>query len=157
MMVTCFHNPEEENGYLSNWHRSEFTVDGMSFSSMEQFMMYRKATCFGDTKSAQQIMKTDDVAEIKALGRRVSGYDDHLWNGVRQLIVYEGLIAKFTQNEDLKAKLKSTGDSVIAECAVKDTIWGIGMSMKDSDRYDRTKWKGENLLGYTLMMVRRSI
>lgn len=157
MMVTCFHNPEEENGYLSNWHRSEFTVDGMSFSSMEQFMMYRKATCFGDTKSAQQIMKTDDVAEIKALGKRVSGYDDHLWNGVRQLIVYEGLIAKFTQNEDLKAKLKSTGDSVIAECAVKDTIWGIGMSMKDSDRYDRTKWKGENLLGYTLMMVRRSI
>lgn len=157
MNVICFHNPDEENGYLSNWYRSEFTVDGVSFSSMEQFMMYRKAMCFGDMKIAEKIMKTEDVAEIKALGRQVSGYDDHLWNGVRQLIVYEGLIAKFTQNEALKVKLKSTGDSVLAECAVKDTIWGIGLSMKDSDRYDRAKWKGENLLGYTLMMVRRSI
>lgn len=157
MEVICFHNPDEENGYLSNWYRSEFTVDGVSFSSMEQFMMYQKAMCFGDMKTEEKIMKTDDVAEIKALGRQVSGYDDHLWRGVRQLIVYEGLIAKFTQNEALKDKLKSTGDSVLAECAVKDTIWGIGLSMKDPNRYDRTKWKGENLLGYTLMMVRQSM
>ena len=157
MKIICFHNPDEENGYLSNWYRSEFTLDGMSFSSMEQFMMYQKAICFGDVKIAEKIMKTDDVAEIKALGRQVSGYDDHWWNGVRQVIVYDGLIAKFTQNEALKVKLKCTGESVLAECAVKDNIWGIGLSMKDSDRYDRTKWKGENLLGYTLMMVRRSI
>ena len=157
MKVICFHNPDEENGYLSNWYRSEFTVDGMSFSSMEQFMMYQKSICFGDVKVAEKIMKTDDVAEIKVLGRQVSGYDDHWWNGVRQLIVYEGLIAKFTQNEALKVKLKSTKDSVLAECAVKDIIWGIGLSMKDPNRYDRTKWKGENLLGYTLMMVRQSM
>lgn len=156
MNVICFHNPDEENGYLSNWYRSEFTVDGMSFSSMEQFMMYQKAVCFGDAKIAEKIMKTDDVAKIKALGRQVSGYDDHCWNGVRQLIVYEGLRAKFTQNEDLKAKLKSTGDAVLAECAVKDTIWGIGLSMKDPDRFDRTRWKGRNLLGYALMMVRQN-
>ena len=37
--MICFHNPEEENGYLSNWYLSEFTVDGIKFSSMEQYMM----------------------------------------------------------------------------------------------------------------------
>jgi ribA/ribD-fused uncharacterized protein len=157
MEVICFHNPDEENGYLSNWYRSEFTVDGMNFSSVEQFMMYRKAACFGDAKIARQIMETDDVAEIKALGRQVSGYDDHYWNGVRQLIVCEGLFAKFIQNENLRARLKSTGDSLLAECAVKDTVWGIGLSMNDPDRFDMDKWKGANLLGYTLMTVRQSI
>ena len=54
MKIICFHNPDEENGYLSNWYRSEFTVDGVSFSSMEQFMMYRKAMCFGDMKIAEK-------------------------------------------------------------------------------------------------------
>ena len=37
--VVCFHNPEEENGFLSNWYVSRFEVDGKMFSSMEQFMM----------------------------------------------------------------------------------------------------------------------
>ena len=43
---------------------------------------------------------------------------------------------------------------VLAECAVKDQIWGIGLAMKDENRFDLDKWKGQNLLGYALMMVR---
>ena len=85
MEVICFHNSNEENGYLSNWYPSPFTLDGGTFSSMEQYMMYRKALCFGDNTIAAQILATDDVAEIKALGRRVSGYDENLWNGVRTI------------------------------------------------------------------------
>lgn len=154
MEIICFHNPDEENGYLSNWYSSSFTVDGMTFSSMEQFMMYRKAICFHDESIASQILGTDDTAEIKALGRRVSNYDESLWNGVRQIVVYEGLLAKFSQNEDLKGKLSATGNAFLAECAVKDRVWGIGLSMKDPRRFDRDKWEGQNLLGYTLMMVR---
>ena len=41
-----------------------------------------------------------DVAVIKALGRQVKGYNDSYWNGVRQLLVYEGLKEKFAQNDD---------------------------------------------------------
>lgn len=157
MAVICFHNPNEENGYLSNWYPSPFTLAGVTFSSLEQYMMYRKAACFGDDKVATQILATEDVAEIKALGRLVSGYDESLWNGVRQIIVYEGLLAKFPQNPELKAQLKDTGKAVLAECAVKDRIWGIGLSMHDPDRLDRAKWQGQNLLGYTLMMVREKL
>lgn len=157
MNIICFHNPDEENGYLSNWYMSYFKVDGIEFSSMEQYMMYRKAVCFNDRGSADKILETDDVAEIKALGRGVSGYDDHYWNGVRQVIVYEGLVAKFSQNEDLKKSLLETGNDMLAECAVKDRIWGIGLSMTDPDRQDMSKWKGQNLLGYALMMVRNKL
>ena len=157
MAVICFHNPNEENGYLSNWYPSIFALNGITFSSMEQYMMYRKAVCFGDEKVAAQILATEDVAEIKALGRLVSGYDENLWNGVRQIVVYEGLLAKFSQNSDLMEQLKDTGQAFLAECAVKDRIWGVGLSMHDPNRLDRAKWRGQNLLGYALMMVRERL
>lgn len=157
MTVICFHNTGEENGYLSNWYTSFFTADGVSFSSMEQYMMYRKAVCFGDTEIAGKILACDDASKIKELGRLVSGYNESRWNGIRQIIVYEGLCAKFSQNEELKEKLKATGSALLAECAVKDQIWGNGLSMKDPGRFDPARWKGQNLLGYTLMMVRERI
>ena len=157
MKVIGFHNPKEENGYLSNWYLSDFTIEGITFSSMEQYMMYQKAKCFHDDDIAAKILDTDDVAYIKDLGRQVSGYDDNVWNGIRQIIVFEGLMAKFSQNYELKDKLLLTGDAILAECAVKDTIWGIGLSMTDPKRFDRAEWKGQNLLGYTLMMVRERL
>lgn len=157
MDIICFHNPNEENGYLSNWYPTHFTVEGIEFSSMEQFMMYQKACRFHDASVAKDILSTNDVAEIKKLGREVHGYNENTWNGVRQIIVYEGLKAKFSQNAELKAKLVDTGEAILAECAVRDQIWGIGLSMRDSNRLDRSKWKGKNLLGYALMMVREQL
>lgn len=157
MSVICFHNPDEDNGYLSNWYLSRFIANDMTFSSMEQYMMYKKAECFKDKDTAKKILATDDVARIKALGRLVSNYNGSYWNGVRQIIVYEGLLAKFSQNEDLKERLKSTGNDILAECAVRDKIWGIGLSMKNPDRFDIDKWNGQNLLGYALMMVRERL
>ena len=35
MEIICFHNPDEENGYLSNWFHSDFSIDEIEFSSME--------------------------------------------------------------------------------------------------------------------------
>ena len=157
LKIICFHNPDEENGYLSNWYPSVFSYDGTEYSSMEQYMMHHKALCFSDKEIADAIMETDDVAEIKKLGRLVSNYNDHVWNGKRQIIVFEGLFEKFSQNEKLKEQLLSTGDSILAECAVKDRIWGIGLSMTDPDRYNQEKWNGKNLLGYSLMLVREKL
>lgn len=154
MPIICFHNPDEQNGYLSNWYLSQFIVGGIAFSSVEQYMMFQKALSFQDENTAKQILHTNDVRRIKELGRLVSGYEDNYWSGIRQIVVYEGLLAKFSQNADLKEMLLATSNSILAECAVKDRIWGIGLSLEDSKRFDRTKWRGLNLLGYTLMMVR---
>ena len=157
MNIRCFHNPEEENGYLSNWYLSDFKVDSIKFSSTEQYMMYKKAIVFNDNKIAKEILETTDVSKIKALGRQVSNYNDKYWNGVRQIIIYKGLLEKFSQNKDLKKRLLNTGNDILAECAVQDKIWGIGLSMKDVNRWDMEKWRGENLLGFALMMVREEL
>ena len=72
MSVIGFHNPDEPYGFLSNWYLSEFTIDGITFSSMEQYMMYQKAVVFEDAEIAKQILDTDDVGTIKELGRKVT-------------------------------------------------------------------------------------
>ncbi len=154
MQIIGFHNPSEDYGFLSNWYLSDFQIDGITFTSMEQYMMYKKAICFKDENIAKQILTEKNVAKIKELGRLVSDYDEHIWNGVRQIIIYEGLLAKFSQNEFLKSRLLDTKNSILAECAVKDRIWGIGLSMTDPKRLIQTEWQGQNLLGYALMMVR---
>ena len=60
MEIICFHNPDEENGYLSNWFHSDFSIDEIEFSSMEQYMMYKKAVCFSDKKIAEEILSIND-------------------------------------------------------------------------------------------------
>lgn len=155
--IVCFHNPKEENGYLSNWFMSDFIVSGVTFSSGEQYMMFMKAMTFKDTEVANKILATNDVAKIKKLGRQVRNYNDKQWDSIRQQVMYDGLLEKFRQDEHLKIKLLDTGNAILAECAVKDTIWGIGISMKDSRRFDVSKWKGRNLLGAVLMAVRNTL
>ena len=152
-----FHNPDEENGYLSNWFLSEFTVGGITFSSMEQYMMYEKAVLFKDQTTAEKILQTDDVAEIKALGRTVQNFDEEVWTKEREGIVYRGVSEKFRQDPELAEKLEKTGEEIIAECTVKDRIWGIGFSMEDENRLCIDKWRGKNLLGKILMRVREDI
>ena len=115
MGILCFHNPDEENGYLSNWYMSQLHVNGIGFSSMEQYMMYKKAVCFRDDVIAEKILETDEVGTIKELGRMVAGYNENYWNGIRQIVVYEGLIAKFSQNDKLREGLLHTKDQILAE------------------------------------------
>ena len=102
-------------------------------------------------------MEIEDTAKIKALGRRVKKYNNTVWNGVRQIVVYNGLYAKYSQNDELKEKLVKTGNRVLAECAVQDKIWATGISMKDDSRFDMNKWTGQNLLGFATMLVRERI
>lgn len=155
--IICFHNPDEINGYLSNWYLSEFNINGIQYSSMEQYMMYQKALLFNDSDIAGQILGTSNVGKIKALGRAVKNYNELMWSGQRQIIVYNGLLEKFSQNTALKEQLLATGQSILAECAVQDRIWGIGLSMKDDKRFNMNEWQGQNLLGFSLMCVRAVI
>ena len=155
--IICFHLVDEPNGYLSNWYPSPFTLDGHHFSSVEQYMMYRKAVIFGDTETAAAILATDDPGKIKALGRSVRGYSETVWNGIRQIVVYRGLLEKFRQNPDLKRQLLATAPHTLAECALRDNIWGIGMTMHDEYRFEPDLWQGQNLLGFALMMVREEL
>lgn len=152
-----FHNPDEENGYLSNWYLSDFEYDVVGYSSMEQFMMHQKALLFNDYDIAGKILETNNIVDIKVLGRHVHGFSDTVWDRNKCRIVCDGLYQKFKCNSDLGEKLVGTGHAVLAECAVKDKVWGIGLGMHDNARFNRGRWKGLNLLGECLMRTRRKL
>lgn len=65
-------------------------------------MMYQKACLFEDKDSKKEIMSTENVGKIKYIGRNIRCFDDHIWNGIRQIVVYNALVAKFSQNGILK-------------------------------------------------------
>ena len=102
-------------------------------------------------------MQSFDFEEMKALGRQVRGYDNTVWNGIRQIVVYEGLLAKFGQNLELKQMLLATGDALLAEAEEYDSIWGIGLSMEDERNQNPDAWEGQNMLGFALMQVRQKL
>lgn len=102
-------------------------------------------------------MNCREPKEIKALGRKVRGFDESVWNKVKYSIVLNGNFRKFTQNPKLREFLLSTGENILVEASPYDAIWGIRMSANNENAQNPMKWKGQNLLGFALMEVRDEI
>lgn len=114
-----FHLPTEPYGYMSNWYPAKFTWEGITFTSTEQYIMYRKCLSFGDDASAAAVLATDDPAKQQRIGRNASGFVSTIWDGMKQVLVFQGLMAKFSQNKDLKKKLLDTGDATSSSVPIK--------------------------------------
>ena len=152
-----FFHENEENGILSNWYPCHFFMDGREYVHTEQYMMAMKALLFKDEEIFAEIMKEKDPYKCKNLGKKVRNFDGKIWDENKERIMYEGNLAKYLENGELKEFLLSTGDKILAEASPYDSIWGIGMRVKDKDICDMNKWKGENLLGKALMKVREAL
>ena len=147
-----------KDDYLSNFYLVKFTHKRFSFSSSEQAIMWRKAKLFKADNIADQILKTVTPSDAKYLGRsRSIAFSDSLWEKSKLNIFKEVLLDKFTQNIALKTMLLSTGEKLLAEASPSDTIWGIGLDENSKDIFNPFKWKGQNLLGKTLMEVRKCL
>jgi ribA/ribD-fused uncharacterized protein len=131
-----------------------FEVDGHVYSSAEQFMMAEKARTFGDADVRSAILATHEPPQCKALGRKVRGFDEKVWDRVRVDVVVRGNLAKFGQAPDLRAYLLATGDDILVEASPRDAIWGIGLGQSNEHARDPRSWRGRNLLGFALVRVR---
>ncbi|WP_316012930.1 NADAR family protein [Roseobacter sp. HKCCA0434] len=144
-------------GPFSQWHMSNFKLWGKKFACAEQAMMYAKANLFGDGNIAGEILRADEPGRQKALGRKVRGFDDAIWDAERVRIVAEVNLAKFEQNRGLRRRLLNTGQQPMAEASPLDFIWGIGLDATNASQTPSDQWPGKNLLGRILMGVRTVI
>jgi ribA/ribD-fused uncharacterized protein len=142
---------------FSNWNMTGFSYKNHEFCCNEQFLMYCKACLFGDTATADKILRSEDPAEHKRLGRLVKCFDEKLWVSKREHYMYTGLMAKFSQNQPAYFRLMTTGDLELVEAARYDSVWGIGMAESDPLINDPKNWRGLNLLGKSLMRVRAEL
>ncbi|TEB23600.1 DUF1768-domain-containing protein [Coprinellus micaceus] len=147
-----FWKTNERYGWASQWYPSPFTatvtMDGeeqeVTFQSAEHWMMVQKALLFEDDAVAKEIIEIEgvssgDMATVKALGRKVSNFNDDTWKANRDRIVLEGNLHKFRQHPELKESLLGTGEKALVEASPRDRIW---------DRW------GLNLLGEALEKTR---
>jgi len=155
------HQPERDGrvgaGCLSQWWPAPFTVDGRRFATAEHYMMWGKATLFGDHAMAEKILAAPHPRAAKAFGARVAGFDQQRWDEHRVPIVVAGNLAKFGHHGALREFLLGTGRRVLVEASPVDRIWGIGLSRDDPAAADPGRWRGLNLLGFALMQVRKTL
>jgi len=153
------HQPQRDGsvgaGCLSQWWPSSpFTVDGVEYASAEHYMMVGKARLFGDESIVAKMLDAPSPGAVKALGRRVAGFDQSTWEAHRFGIVVDASVAKFGQHPELGAYLLGTGERILVEASPTDRIWGIGLTAADERAADPTRWRGLNLLGFALMRAR---
>ncbi len=139
---------------LSQWYPAEFVVGDFSFNCAEQYMMFEKAMFFNDWGTAERIMQETEPKRQKERGREVTPFDETAWNNVCKGIVFKGNYAKFSQNPELLEQLLATTDTLIVEANPRDTIWGIGMTESEAKQVSPEQWKGRNLLGKILTVLR---
>lgn len=144
-------------GEFSQWYHSGFVWHKIKFDSCEKWMMFQKAMMFKDKAQAQRILDVQSPKVCKSLGRKVKNFNSDRWDRVKLSIVIRGNYLKFSQNETLKQLLLDTGNSIIVEASPYDTIWGAGVAEEQQETYNPCQWKGTNLLGQALMIVRELI
>lgn len=124
--------------FLSNFSTSYLTYFGIQYSCVECAFQAQKTM---DETERLKISRMKP-SYAKTYGKKLSLRPD--WEKVKVNIMRTLLFAKFTQNQELAAKLVATKDAVLMEMNQwGDTFWGM--------RPDGT---GENILGKLLMEMR---
>lgn len=137
---------EGDYAFLSNFHDSPFTHDGITYPTNEHFFQAMKTT---DLMDKYGIAGASTPGQAKRMGRRVILRPD--WEQVKEYFMEVGLRLKFADPE-LRQKLLDTGDEELVEGNWwHDNIWG---SCYCPDCIDKP---GRNLLGKQLMKLRKEI
>ncbi|KAK0618433.1 hypothetical protein B0T17DRAFT_537930 [Bombardia bombarda] len=172
---------DHQTGWLSQWYMCDFTdaQGSVIYKTAEHYMMYHKALLFSDPVAAANILAAKHPRQVRAMGRKVRGFDDAVWNAERERIVREGSCFKFTRpltkegdkpfrlgtspsapyigHASLRALLLSTGGRELVEASPYDAVWGIGLTAAAAEQTDRDEVWGLNLLGKALMHVREQL
>jgi ribA/ribD-fused uncharacterized protein len=127
-----------DHRYLSNFHEASFIdKDARIWPTSEHFYQAMKSK----SEKQQEEARFLPLNEIKKWGRNVKVRED--WEEVKDSIMLEALVYKFTQNEDIKLKLIDTGTMYLEETNWwRDTHWGVYCN------------EGKNMLGKLLMALR---
>ena len=100
-------------------------------------------------------MTVDDCYTIKKVGDALKLPQGSKWYTIRDNIMKDILVAKFSQNESLLSKLHATGNCDLLE-ATRGPCWGAGVNLTDPKLKDNT-WSGQNKLGALLTQVRAQL
>ena len=135
-----FYSVGDEYGEFSNFADYPITIKKKRYPTTEHYFQSQK---FKDQKSREEIRKANSPMLAARMGRDRKRKLRRDWESAKLDVMREALLAKFTQHDELRELLLSTGDAKIIEHTENDSYWGDGG--------DGT---GRNMLGQLLMATR---
>ena len=131
--------------FLSNFYTCEFLWDVMVWPSSEHAYQAAKTNNPYIRESIRVLPTANDA---KKAGRKLILRTD--WESIKVALMKEILLAKFSQNNQLREQLLATGDEELVEVNWwGDKIWGMVE--------ENGVLVGENNLGKTLMKIRKQL
>ncbi len=135
-----FYKVSEPYGEFSNFAPFPIEIDGNRWATNEHYFQGQK---FADPQRAEAIRQTPSPMIAARMGRSRQHPLRADWEQVKEQIMHQALVAKFTQHPELRRLLLQTGDAEIVEHTSNDSYWGDGGD-----------GSGKNMLGRILMRVR---
>ncbi len=141
--VINFYRVSDEFGCFSNFAASPIELAGRVWPTVEHYFQAQK---FMEIAHQEGIRLTKSPMIAARMGRDRKKPLRADWESVKVDIMTEAVRAKFTQHQDMREILLSTGDAILVEHTKNDKYWGDGG--------DGT---GKNVLGKILMEIRSEL
>jgi ribA/ribD-fused uncharacterized protein len=143
MSIINFYSVSGEYGCFSNFSPHPVTLKGKTWPTSEHYFQAQKFAGTPDEEEVQQAKSPMIAARMGRSRKRPLRTD---WESVKDSIMHEAVLAKFTQHADLRDILLGTGGAPIVEHTKNDAYWGDGGD-----------GRGKNRLGQILMRVREEL
>ena len=141
--VMNFYSVNDEYGEFSNFAPFPVNLKGKCWPTSEHYFQAQK---FENTADQNDIRKEKSPMRAARMGRDRKRKLRRDWESVKDNVMRDAVLAKFTQHEDLRELLLSTGGAKLVEHTTNDSYWGDGGD-----------GSGKNMLGQILMEVREQL
>lgn len=135
-----FYRVSQEYGFFSNFSAHPILLKCKHWPTSEHYFQAQK---FAGSEFEEKVRLAASAKEAAAIGRDRSLPLRKDWEEVKDNIMFEAVMAKFRQHDDLRAALLATGSALLIEHTEKDSYWADGGD-----------GSGKNMLGIILMRVR---
>jgi ribA/ribD-fused uncharacterized protein len=141
--VINFYSTRDEHGCFSNFAPYPVEIGGQRWPTSEHYFQAQK---FEDAAHREEIRKAKSPMIAARMGRSRKKKLRPDWEAVKDDVMRQAVLAKFTQHEDIRTVLLATGTAAIVEHTENDGYWGDGGD-----------GSGRNMLGRILMEVRERL
>ena len=118
-MTIFFYKEFGEYGYLATYYDRGFIKDKIFYKTSEHYYQSKK---FKDTNLVKSILKCNTPKEASIIGRDRNNKLRKNWKLIKCDIMYDAVLYKFLNNNDLREKLISTNEEYIVKETVKENF-----------------------------------
>jgi ribA/ribD-fused uncharacterized protein len=112
-----FYSVSGDYGCFSNFSPHPITLKGKTWPTSEHYFQSQKFAGTSDEEEVRQARSPMVAARMGRSRKRPLRQD---WEAVKDSIMHEAVLAKFTQHADLRGVLLATGDATIVEHTSND-------------------------------------